>query len=656
LNADKNVPVDVRSLLRSLRTDGVRVVQVQGARRRRLTAELTESLLDDFEGRGARCLFWRARGRTQTSLRLRGGYRMTTAQAGGWLLLAIEDGQPSYWLPVPPTQRRIDDQGRVFEEGGCPISSFQVGDECVEVGLSPTAGNVIDLVIWEIDPQACELAVELERLEAVEQVPTFLWGSHGIFRVPSDLYRNLVQGSILDLRFAWPHKRRAFSENEAHALHLTLRNRGLATGKGLYRHLRDQVLLSVLSRQEADGAFRQGIWTADLECHFRLHCSAMHMLMDCYSERPDPAVLASLKRAATFVSGQAAEVMGETWFLHDSLEQSEERIGPSMPAWYPCTNPSKAPSNTLVLNTHIDTLVALRRFGSIADSAPFADRISSARRLLKQLMAARPAGWRYRMLLRPLYLTLLPAERARALPLPKRALKRFARERFIPWLTRLKCRAPRFAMPEGYVDRALGIRGFADAYHSINFMDLVRYRREFPEDSEIDEAIDGAMEFTSRYDLRGHWSEHAGKAYAIGFWVEGLYQLYLLRGGFDLCRSLAQSAIFAERKGLGLSPSLAGNNLELMPLRSQQPCPAPPDGRLRVVNLSRNGGREYMVINPCAEDVKLERWEPFWAGFEWMGANGRPATEVSLPVGIKAGDWILLRKPASRRDPKPAGP
>lgn len=631
----------ISSLLETVQCEGSTVAHMQGAERRAAVFEGNEAILDSFADGSCRCLFWRERDCDELDLYLPGDYRLTTIAAGGWLIRAQANSEPSYWIPRLPDYRRIDTFGRILEEQACQLRGVSASSDGLRVSIAGREDMVLDLLVWEIGPSASGLLAELDRVETGEQQPTFLWGSHGVYRIPADLYRHLIHGSVFDLRFSWPYKRRAYSENEAHALHLTLHNRELQTGKTLYRYLRDQVLLSVLWRQDDDGAWRQGIWTEHMECHFRLHCSAMHMLMDRHCERPDAAVLSALERASSFIAAQSADVGGETWFLHDSLEQSEEEIQRNVRAWYRCPTSLKSPSNTLVLNTHIDTLIALHRFGSITGRKIFDDKLTSARRLLRSILEAKPAEWLYRTLFLAIYLNILPTERARALSLPKRALKRVARLWLVPLATALKCRAPRLIMPGGYLDRALSIRDFPDAYHSINFVDLVRYRRAFFSDPWLDEPIDGAISFTNHYGLLLSWAENPRKRYAIGFWVEGLYQLCLLRSDPLLRGMLAESAIFAERADLGLPPSLAGNNLELIPLQLRCPNPTPPASELRVINLSRDDRGEYLVINPGQQDVTAD-WEPAWQRCRCIAISGEHGVTAKLPRTIAAGGWMLL--------------
>lgn len=632
--------IDLAALLDAVLRDGEPVCATARGERRRLTVEGGEALVDHFGDGSCACLSLRLRG-AAGPLRIPGNHRVTGVDAGGWLLVPQGDGLPGWWLPALPRERRLDDQGRILAESEARIRGFGAGPEGLEADLEHPDGQAIDLVLWRLAGEPQGPLADLTGLPQSERAPVFLWGSHGSWRVPADLYRHLVHGSVFDLRFSWPHKRRAYSENEAHALHLALRNRELATGKGIYRLLREQVLLAVLARQEPDGAWRQGIWTADMECHFRLHCSAMHLLMDCLCEGPDENLRDALGRAAAFIARQGTTYLGETWFLHDSLEQDEETSRREMPGWHRCTTEGKDPGNTLVLNTHIDTLIALHRYGQLTGDAAFDEQVQSARRLLVRLLDKRPAEWLYRPLLSALYLTVLPHERAATLPLPLRAVKRLAREHLTPVLTRVKCRWPRLVMPGGFVDRALSLERFAHPYHAINLMDLVRFAEVFPGERRVKETIEDALGFAARQGLLTYWSEQTQPRYAVGFWAEALYRLCLTDGAWRYRVELAEALLTAAGCGLGMPPSLAGRNCEAILPERQMGSPQTGDGRLWVVNLSAGAHWEALVINPQSEDIDAELagehphgpvWTPSWA----------PEEETARAPTLPPGTWARV--------------
>lgn len=257
-------------------------------------------------------------------------------------------------------------------------------------------------------------------------------------------------------------------------------------------------------------------------------------------------------------------------------------------------------------------------------------------------MEMKPAEPLYRVLFRAIYLTLLPTERAKALPLPLRALKRLGREWLIPLLPGLKCRFPRLVMPEGYIERALSLEGLEHAYLSINLMDLVRYEQFFPGRESVRSAIANAMQFAGTWGLLAHWAENPQAQYALGYLVEALYRLAVLDERSDIRQALGDAAVLAERCGLGLSPTLSGTNPEVVAIERQCPCPAPTDAWLRTINLAWEGKREYLFLNPADEAVGFALSVPA-GGLDWQGNGGDARQEPPERIGPGRRVWATER-------------
>ena len=623
-----------------------RPAAIRAASRVRATLQSVDVLLDGFEQLDAQCLFLRvppASSSAEINLRLAGQYALSTISAGGWLLTpSPETGEagPYYWMPVIPHLRKLDGEGRITEERIATFLNLDVCRDQLTVTFQAIPGFTLDFVVWRIGQP--DLAVELMHLGTFEQQDIFLWGSHKVYRRPADIYRCLHHGWGYDARFLWPHKRMAYSENELHALFVTMQGLEHATSKSIYWLLKKQLLLSLLERQDSDGGWRHGFWTADLECHYRLHCSAMHMLMDALSEQKDPAIEQALRKAAEFIAAQASHIRGKTWFLHDSLEQNNASMAGYPQTWYPCRALGKSPTNTLVLNTHIDTIIALNRYQTLTGTNSLDQTLADARALLMEILSRAPADWLYRPLFRLFSLTLLPTPRAQALPLPTRALKRLARDHLTGFLGRIKCLQPRLVMPGGYIDRALTIGGLADTYLSINLMDLIRYRQFFPGEPRVDEVIAGAISFAVHNDLLEHWAEKKPKSYGVGFWIESMYRLCIQRRAPEDYARLAQALVLAQREGLGAPPSVFGNNREAVPSPSQIPCLRPMNPRIRIVNLSLGATSEFLLINTAKQPADIG-WETTPAqSFSWHeGSDVEPLGDQPRELG--GGCWVLLR-------------
>ena len=546
--------------------------------------------------------------------------------AGGWLL-GGED--TCFWLPRLPVARRLDGDGHILEEKPAPVADIGLDAEGLTITLAPETGWVADLVVWRLTPG---LRWELTELAPVETQSWFLWGSHTAYSRPADLYLHLIHGWVYENRANWPKYWKICSENDAHALYVLFSGLFRATGKGIYQLFKQQLIRSVLARQADDGGWYHGEWTDRMESHFRLHTSALHLLQDAWEECGDAEVAEALRRGAEFLLARADHLDEGIWFLHDSLELSEASMRESPFVWLPSHAFGKSVSNMLVLNSHWDTTVAIDRAAALSGDA-WREAVAAANRATAQVLVARPAEALYRLAFGLIALSFLPTERAAALPLWRRALKRVGWKYLIPRFHHLKRRFPRLVMPGGYLDRALSLKGISTAYQAINVMDLVRLHARFPE-LNLRPVIDAAIDFTHRSGLWERWGEDRRTRYAYGFWAEALHRLALLDDDMGVRRRLAATLMRMAALNLGLPPGLLGGDRE----RGQPPgsallrVPAP----LRIVDLSREGRPEYLVLNPGREAVA---WAPDTTGLRWFDGEGRP---VAASV-LQPGRWWLGR-------------
>jgi hypothetical protein len=554
------------------------------------------------------------------------GVGIEQSALGGWLL--SQEGAPEqlYWVPVLPRLRSVDGHNRILWEREANTRSMRIGRSGNRLEFDTEKAGVLDLVAVRFSGSVPGWQLEFSQATAAERTPYFLWGSHVAITCAADVFNHLLHGAIFDARWAWPHRRKSFSENEAHAIYRVCAMLEGATGKRIYRALQQLVVLAVLSRQEADGAWRHGTWTSGMECHIRLHTSALHLMMDEYERTGEPVALDALRRGARFLAGQHDTVAGGTWFLHDSLEADIETIRQAPFGWVASTALGKRVSNMLVLNTHLDAAIALTRYRRVSGECEFAGLVESAVRVAEQVLSLRSAEWLYRLLFAAINLSLEPAEERRKASLLVRAVRRLGWRYLVPLLPHVKGRFPRFVMPGGYIDRELCMRGWAIDYHSINLMDLARFVRLHQ--SEIaDKALREGAEFVAARRLGRRWLEMAGKEYAIGFWTEALYHLCSMSPNWRYRQWLAEAMIACQRAGIGYAPSLSGTNPEAVPLPEQASCPQAAQAGIWVANLSTAARRELLVVNVTDEPIRME-WldERTWATTcQWRLPDGEAA-------------------------------
>lgn len=618
------------------------VSSTASARRLVLDLDCGIALVDEFPNFGAECLFLRIRNRQEPDLRLGlgGDYSVQACGEGGWLLRPNDGGEFAYWIPALPVFRKIDREGRIVSEQQAILQALNLGAGTLEVSFKNASGFEADCVIWRVPVDFGPLSGPVDGLRIPEGKAFFTWGSHSSYRRAADVYRHLVYGSVYEDRWAWPFRRRICSENDAHSLYVSLSGLGKANGNLCYRVLREQLVLSVMARQGSDGGWRHGEWTDGMESHYRLHCSGMHLLMDALSESADRGIREALTKAAEFIAKQSDSPGGGIWFLHDELEHGVENLRRGPFKWISSRALGKSESNMLVLNTQLDTIVALDRYRELTGDVRFQASVEKAKDTVIDVLRRKPAEWLYRPLFRAIGLTFLPTSEAQALPVLSRALKRVGWKYLIPLLPSIKSRFPRLVMPSGYIDRELTLKTWAHDYQTINLMDLLRFQRRFPQD-DLTEIIGAGMHFVQASGIRGRWEELANKRYALGFWGEALYHACTQSNDMIYRAWLAEALLTLERLNLGVPPSILGANAEVVAPDCQIPCPVAADTRLLVANLCTSARSELIVVNPTEEILTCVLTYPSETrvplDLNWFDSDGRPLPSI---VQVPPKGWV----------------
>ena len=534
--------------------------------------------------------------------------------------------------------------GHILEEKKVTLHSLRAGMH-LEISMEIPAGWFLDWVIWKFQEPSIDNKNPRQLLMGKKwhMSPYFLWGSHTRIERPADVYSHLIYGHVYENRNQWPNFWRIPSENDAHALYVVLSGLWKSTQMALYDWLRCQLVCAVLDRQSADGAWRHGEWSNEMEVHYRMHVSGMHLLMDYLEEHKNPSAENGLKRAAEFLIHKTDKVAGHTWFYHDELELTHDRMSKSPFRWSSSRIYGKSESNMLVLNTQLDATIALDRYATITGDDRFQKIVASARKATDSVIRLRTAEYLYKVLFGTMRLTLLPNDLARDLPLMVRALKRVGWKYLARYWAPIKTRFPRLVMPGGYIDRDLCISGLSDAYLSINLMDLCRYSRCF-DDKYIYQTAEAGFGFGDQTHILDQWAENVKKRYSIGFWGEALYARYLASTEHRLLDQLADVVFRQTVLELGLSPSFLGSNGEAVHISDQKPCPILDNSSLRVVNLSRRDANEYLVVNSSEQDLAMDWIRAPIGTHQYIDRTGFPRNSVP------ARGWLLLKQLGNRID------
>jgi hypothetical protein len=594
---------------------------------------------------GATCFFLRlAPGRDRVArFAVEGSYELEACPAGGWLLTGKGSEPCSYWIVQPPTARKIDFHGRILSEQAASIVRFRASSDELSVDIAVPGDAHLDLTLWRFASEASDIEESLKKLLVLERQPFFLGSSHSVYHGPSDVYRCLVHGNIYDNRFVWRKgagfRWRICSENEALSLYLILHGLELATQRRLYTLLKRQIVFSVIARQAPDGGWYHGEWTDLMESHYRLHNGGMRVLEAALEESVDDVVRSALQRASEFLQRGSDKTDLGLWFLHDTLEQSVETMRtPGAPPWRANRILGSSESNKLILNTHLDAIVVLDRYGEVTGDKHCKEQVLSAEATVRALLALRPAEPIYRVCFWAVALTLLPSTKIERLPITLRILRRLASRYVVPKLYLLKQLFPRIVMPGGLIERHLSPPHWSASYHPVNVVDLARMCRRMP-DEDLDEVLQQAVAAVTETSLLEYWAESKQRQ-AVGYWVEALYYMCTLNRAEKYRHSLAEAILYADDVGLGLPASLLGGNPEAAKLSHQIPCPSPTEPRLRVANLSCNGTQEVLVVN-CSSATLPCHWEEERSlHLTWTRADGHPAGAKSRPLEIPPRGWV----------------
>jgi len=355
-------------------------------------------------------------------------------------------------------------------------------------------------------------------------------------------------------------------------------------------------------------------------------------MMDALTDDDDSTIRHALQRAASFIADKHDATRVGTWFYHDELECSESGMHRAPFKWWPSRALGKSPQNMLVLNTQLDTLIALDRYRALTGDARYDASVRSGFEATLAMLALRPMEWLYRLFFSAIRLTLLPTEQAIRLPAWKRMWKRIGWQVFIPRLPRLKTRFPRLVMPGGYIDREVSLQTWAYDYLAVNLMDLVRAARG-DRRNLLMPYVEGILAFCAATTISLRWIENKGSAYAVGFHAEALYLLSLREPRPDVDAALAHALLLCKRCGLGLPPSLNGGNREAQTPWADQAVPQPGSGDIVVANLSTPERSACLVVNTGKDAVPLT-----------IALHAVPSGWTIPATALAPGAWVRIQR------------
>lgn len=608
-------------------------------------------ILDRFpDTEGVACSFVRLTPEDSQLTRfvVQGGHQLILCPSGGWLLKASDKNKPSYWIPQNPVLRTFDKNKRILSETDAATVSFAASGETLSIDLSIPAGKCLDLTIWCFTNSENNFLEQLQNLYTLESQPVFFWTSQTIYQSPADVFLYLIYGHIYTNRFIFPRKWKICSELDAYGLYVTLSGLELACHKPLYNLLKRQILYSVITRQAENGGWYHGEWTSLMESHYRFHNGAVMLLEAALEESPENSIIRdSLDKASSFIAAQTDKTDVGLWFLHDSCENSIKEMNildkETDAPWIPSETFGKSVTNKLILNSHMDCTIVLRRYQDISANTQYAEIIDSAHSATCTVLKLHPADQLYHFIYKAIGLTLLPLAQAQSLPLPIRAFKRIVNDYLTPQLHRIKRKYPRFVMPGGLIDRHIAPLHYNIQYHSVNTMDLARFIHTFSDDSDpaLKSILHNAIAFVIDNNTLQFWSEKKPRRYALVVWIDAMYRVCIHDQQEKYLNHLSEAVIFVEDMGMGLPPAVLGSECEINRRSQHIACPSPTSKNLRVINLSHNKQQRILVVNSSTENQRIKWQENDELNLSWVSNNGQKAFKNKLPeVFVPARGWI----------------
>lgn len=392
------------------------------------------------------------------------------ATGAGQGLVPASSDESTFWFPVTGFYRTYSDAGHVQQQETLN-SQWKPVERGGRLELTLRRDRHTEFIFIQFD-NGSEFIKETAAFSPVEQrhVHTSLY-----FRYRSllDLFSYVARGQIRHLLFPHPSQSTGCpTEQTANSFYQYTDYLHQVTGKMIYALVRDWAAMSVMLSLPADGRWRHGHWTDQLETHMRHQLDGIVLFLDYYRNTGRSVFLDRAKLAMNYVlSCSNALTGGGRWYLHDSLETSESLRQLHYTRYTPIRAFGKTSASTLCLNTHLWTLMVLRRLADATHSPEYSAFYNDGMQALNRVLSARPAFVIY-----TLVYGIRDGVRQFELLSNHPWISRYARKydsllrnRVV---VRMKARWPRLFMPNGYIERDLDNSCLSDFYHLQTLRDL----------------------------------------------------------------------------------------------------------------------------------------------------------------------------------------
>jgi hypothetical protein len=460
--------------------------------------------------------------------------------------LVVQHTQEVVVFPAQPRFLRLDRSGRITEWK--PLAwEVRVTKQGVEIAAHAPGAGWIEFV-WLHSCETDEtFAAELLSYQPIEQQAWAVEGCWSTLQGLREFFDFWALGEVYNGRAG--DFGRFPSGQTAWSLYKIASVLADETGKTLYKGLMAALAFASLLGLNEEGFWANGEWLEEMETHLRLQVDGIHLLLSGYELFQEEAFLEGAERAAAGVIRLKDELgKDEWWFLHDTLELDESALLARYPSYQPSEVFRKKRSNTLTLNTHVNTLTVLSRLVAITGKSEFQHAYAAGMAVLEKVLGYSKCGAAHRI---AEWLLGLSFENRNASS-PRRALRHLVRTRMINRLTWVRRFWPRFVTPGGYLWRDMGFPNTAYWYHLVNLYDLIALCRVDPQ-PWLRTVIDRGMAYTKRSNLVEYLL--AQHHYILPQWLQILKAYASLGAGSD--QSVLQGEWQRLREhGYGIPPEL----------------------------------------------------------------------------------------------------
>lgn len=558
-------------------------------------------------------------------------------------LISSPKKEKLYWIPQDPFIRNYDSHGRI---GGQERSAFETKTDANGFSLSVKGSgeNRIEFCVLtfsnNIESFTNEIC-ELSPLETRKVVKAKWFYYEGL----KDTWKYFINAKIFDTGNTKASVRNVIQcQNITYALYYYLDYLYNQTHKQIYMYLCDLIAYSLLLSFPEDYRLRHGSWTDLMETHTVYQVSSINVLISCYERSGCEIFLQKAIGAMDYLISLAEELdQGDIWFLHDTLELNIEDVR----LFYKQLTPSKAfgksVSNTLCINTHIWTMIALLRLNQLEPSDKRSRVYDKAMSSLKKVLQAKPCTALYYIIYK-LWDVVVKLNLKYNNRLTRKMLKVYnilLNRHILPFL---KKTFPRLAMPNGFLERDLSYSTVSLNYHFVNLRNmLMLYGRT--KDQWLKWLITKSIDYSVNSSIVEYFGVHNPNAWAH---LDNLFLYSSLIDQRYLSRLLEYMSIFRENN-LPLTmdflsnPYIANYSLEI----------SVDDTEVVVLTPACDEQFVAVLLNPGPEDKKVnikstlsDRPEEF----EMVDSDDSRSPWKDQVIVPGAGYVMIVKKSLANRD------